>query len=294
MRDEVWCKHDTRSRFDPKMSLFLDKHGMIGYGVFWSLIEILHYQNDHEIDENIELEGIASQLRVTFEHLKTLTEDLIKIGLFQRSEGRIFQARLKQDQAKRSTASSASSASKSASGKIGGIISGAKRRGASTEEIQLLRSTIEAPASSNEATKLEEKRIDKKRIDKNIDTHTPVSASVSEPLQEIRPHIFLTQTQIDSLKSKMSDRELDYWLDQVTSEAQQNPKAFAKRYKNHALVIQKWRTMRLESGKIWDETQVLYVYPSKFNNGSQPPKSSAISNHMISMNAVNDILKGTL
>lgn len=146
MRQELWMKHDARSRFDPKMATFISRHGMEGYGMFWAILEILHYQNDHEICMDTEFEGVAAQLHCRTEQLQPIVESLVEIGLFRLEENRLFQARMKQEQAERSTATAATSAIKGHAGRIGGLVAAAKRRGAKPEEIEAIRSSAVAGA----------------------------------------------------------------------------------------------------------------------------------------------------
>jgi hypothetical protein len=87
---------------------------------------------------------------------------------------------------------------------------------------------------------------------------------------EVRKHVFLTESQKISILKKISQAELDYWLDQLTEYAQQNPIKWKKNYKNHLLVIRKWRRMRMEDGKVWDSKTKLYQYPSKITAAMKP------------------------
>jgi len=122
MRDELWIKHDARSRLDPKMAYFLKLEGMAGYGIFWSLIEILHYQNNHEIDLNIELVGIADQLKLEEIVLQNVVRSLVKSRLFKQDGPAVFQSRLKQDQAKRSNNKQNLAKTRSEAGRRGGQV----------------------------------------------------------------------------------------------------------------------------------------------------------------------------
>ena len=165
MRDELWIKHDARSRLDPKMARFIKYEGMLGYGIFWALIELLHYQNDHEFDLDADFEGIADALKVSEIDLRRVIENAILTGLFKLQNGRVFQSRLKQEQAERSR-------TKQNAGRLGGLKSGEIRRERAqelemlkvqnTESIQLESKQV---LQADEATKLEER--EEKRIYKN-------------------------------------------------------------------------------------------------------------------------------
>lgn len=89
---------------------------------------------------------------------------------------------------------------------------------------------------------------------------------------EVRPHVFLSTDQIAKLRLTFSERELQYWFDELTSAAQQNVKAWKKKYSNHSLLIHNWRKRRLESGRVWDESKAGYHFPPR--PGTNTPKSS--------------------
>lgn len=169
-RDELWTKHDCRSRLDPKMSRFLSFEGMRGYGTFWALIEILHYQNEHEIDVEIEIEGIAAQLNLEVSVLQAIIGSAIGSGLLKRENGKIYQSKLKQEQANRSKTKQDIANARSEAGRKGGLKSGEARRIAdepTTEEIP----GVGSKPKQTQAKRIEEKRKDQNRLDlkdKNI------------------------------------------------------------------------------------------------------------------------------
>jgi len=185
-RDELWLKHDARSRMDPKMAFFLKTEGMLGYGVFWALIETLHYQNEHEIELSIELSGLADQYHIDEMALTKIVDRLIECRLFKREGNIIYQPRMKREQAYRSLSKGASIASMSGGGRLGGIISGMKRRGASALEIQEFRrveqARLEGSKGSNQRDKRDERdKKDKKDINTNTNTAAIAAVAASGP-----------------------------------------------------------------------------------------------------------------
>lgn len=129
MRDELWIKHDARSRQDGKMAWFLKRTGQEGYGVFWSTIEILHYQNDHSIPlSGAEFDGLAEDLKLTPEKYLSILWAAKEAGLFKVEEGRLWQDRLKQEQAKRSKTKQNISELRREAGRKGGQASGNTRK----------------------------------------------------------------------------------------------------------------------------------------------------------------------
>lgn len=79
--------------------------------------------------------------------------------------------------------------------------------------------------------------------------------------EERRPFVFLTQAQCIKIYQHMEPDEFDYWLDELSDYAQLRPAYWKKTYKDHALVILKWRKMKLEKGFVWNPTEKGYRYP---------------------------------
>lgn len=263
MRKEDWIKHDKRSRNDGKMRWFMKRTGQEGYGTFWSTVETLTYQRDLSLPlAGPEFEGVADDLFLTPERYKEIIQVAIQAGLFQTDGTRFWQDRLKRDEGYRRVEGEASKASMSAGGRVGGVLSGMKRRGATDEEIQAVRKGIEGGASTLEGLNLDKTRVDKTRVDKKENTDPEGSPSPDEQPIEVRPHVFLTEQQVQTLQKKMNLLELNYWLDTLTNAAQQNPKKWKKQYSRHDLVVLNWRKRALEDGKVWNPQQKLYLRKS--------------------------------
>ena len=59
-KDTFYFSHDYNARNDEKIKRLIRKHGMIGYGIFWSIVEDL-YNNANAL--HLDYEGIAYDLR---------------------------------------------------------------------------------------------------------------------------------------------------------------------------------------------------------------------------------------
>lgn len=70
-KDTFYFSHDYNARNDEKIKMLIRKHGMIGYGVFWAIVEDL-YNNANAL--RTDYEGIAYDFRVDV----TLIESIIK------------------------------------------------------------------------------------------------------------------------------------------------------------------------------------------------------------------------
>jgi hypothetical protein len=77
MKETFYFSHDYNARADGKIKKLLSIHGMIGYGIFWAIIEDL-YQNANAL--RTDYGCIAYDLRVQETLVKSIVEDF---GLFQ-------------------------------------------------------------------------------------------------------------------------------------------------------------------------------------------------------------------
>lgn len=77
-KDTFYFSHDYNVRSDEKVKLLIRKHGMTGYGVFWSIVEDL-YNNANAL--RTDYESIAYDLRTDIELVKSIINnfDLFKI-----------------------------------------------------------------------------------------------------------------------------------------------------------------------------------------------------------------------
>jgi len=72
MKDTFYFSHDYNARADEKIKLLIRKHGIQGYGIYWSIIEDL-YNNANAL--RMDCEGIAFDLRVEEKVVKSIIED---------------------------------------------------------------------------------------------------------------------------------------------------------------------------------------------------------------------------
>jgi hypothetical protein len=76
--NKLYFTHDYDARKDPKMKKLLAKHGMIGYGIYWAIVEDL-YHNANAL--HLDCDSIAYDLHVSCEDVKSVIFgfDLFKI-----------------------------------------------------------------------------------------------------------------------------------------------------------------------------------------------------------------------
>ena len=72
MSDTYYFSHDYNARNDEKIKRLLRKHGMLGYGIFWAIIEDL-YQNANAMRSDCE--GIAYDLHTHSEVVHSVLHD---------------------------------------------------------------------------------------------------------------------------------------------------------------------------------------------------------------------------
>lgn len=76
MKETFYFSHDYNARYDHKIKRLIAKHGYLGYGLFWAIVEDL-YNNANALQTDYE--SIAFDLRTT----PTIIESIIKdFGLF--------------------------------------------------------------------------------------------------------------------------------------------------------------------------------------------------------------------
>lgn len=76
MKDTFYFPHDYNARTDDNIKLLIRKYGMLGYGIYWAIVEDL-YNNANEL--RLDCEGIAYDLRVDQKDVESIINDF---GLF--------------------------------------------------------------------------------------------------------------------------------------------------------------------------------------------------------------------
>ena len=86
IKDSYYFSHDSNARNDQKMLSLRLKHGMLGYGIFFGIIEIMREANCYRLPFNLQI--LSFDLREE----ESLISDIIKnFGLFKFSEdGKYF------------------------------------------------------------------------------------------------------------------------------------------------------------------------------------------------------------
>ncbi len=104
-KDTYYFSHDYNPRSDEKIKRLLSKHGYLGYGLYWAIIEDL-YNNANALPTDYDC--MAFDLRATSEQIKSILNDfdlfVIKAGFFSSNsvKRRMEQRELKSAKARES------------------------------------------------------------------------------------------------------------------------------------------------------------------------------------------------
>ena len=90
MKDAYYFPHDCKSRNDQKIIQVRADYGMLGYGVYFGIIEILREANEYQLPTNYK--ALAFDLREDEEIIKNVIE---RYDLFEIYEGKFFSNSLK-------------------------------------------------------------------------------------------------------------------------------------------------------------------------------------------------------
>jgi len=71
-KNTFYFSHDYNSRLDEKIKLLIRKHGILGYGIFWAIVEDL-YNNANAL--RTDYDGIAFDLRVDKNIVESILND---------------------------------------------------------------------------------------------------------------------------------------------------------------------------------------------------------------------------
>lgn len=97
-KDAYYFSHDCNARKDEKVLTLLAEHGYEGYGLYWSLIEMMFENQDTAISRKL-LKGIAYDLRVDITLLQKIITTCYNTNLFQADKDKIWSNSLRRRKA---------------------------------------------------------------------------------------------------------------------------------------------------------------------------------------------------
>ena len=90
MKRDQYIPHEENMRSSNEMMKLIQKEGMVGYGIYWALMEYLRKQDDYMGDIRI-LKTLARQLKTSVERLERI---LNNYGLFEWSDNKFLSRKL--------------------------------------------------------------------------------------------------------------------------------------------------------------------------------------------------------
>ena len=125
-KETYYFPHDSNAGRDPKCAALINDFGMEGYGIYWSIIEILHEQKNGKLEKFPKLiDGLSFELNVKKEALLQAIEAMTKqYLLLQEDENYIWSNRVNKNLQERGVKRQ----SKIEAGRLGGIKSGISRK----------------------------------------------------------------------------------------------------------------------------------------------------------------------
>jgi len=89
IKDAYYFPHDSNARNDPKILDMISQYGMLGYGWFWVLVEMLREQSDYKLKLN-KCNAYALQMRCTSDEAEKYIHDCIDEFDLLKSDGEYF------------------------------------------------------------------------------------------------------------------------------------------------------------------------------------------------------------
>jgi hypothetical protein len=95
-----WFRHDTDCTQDAKLKKLLIRHGAVGYAIYFHCLELiaaetsetnLTFELEHDseiIADNLHIRGTGAQSGIQI--VEQIMRDIVELGLFEESQGRIF------------------------------------------------------------------------------------------------------------------------------------------------------------------------------------------------------------
>jgi len=100
MKETFYFSHDYNARSDVKIKRLIAKHGLLGYGIYWAIIEDL-YQNANALP--LDCESIAFDLRTHEDIIKSIINDFDLFVIEDKEFGSLSVQRRLDERAERST-----------------------------------------------------------------------------------------------------------------------------------------------------------------------------------------------
>jgi hypothetical protein len=75
-KETYFFRHDYNARNDNKISALISDHGAAGYGIYWCIVEMLHEEENHKLqDKELTFRALAKQMSTSVELIKAIVND---------------------------------------------------------------------------------------------------------------------------------------------------------------------------------------------------------------------------
>lgn len=96
-----WFKHDSDAGNDSKLKKLKSKFGLAGYGLYFHTLELMSRKLESDLEhvgflpEEWDMESLEIEFGASHDTIGTMYDYMIKIGLFQKNDGRLYNDKLK-------------------------------------------------------------------------------------------------------------------------------------------------------------------------------------------------------
>jgi hypothetical protein len=202
MKDTYYFSHDYNSRQDEKIKRLIMKHGLLGYGIFWAIVEDL-YNNANALQ--MDYERIAFELRVDETIIKSIINDFKLFVFNEDTFGSLsVEKRLNQRNEKSNKARNSAN----------------KRWEKSNNDANAL----QTQSDSNAIKEIKIKEIKSKEI------------KIKENKINIKEFVFLSESELNKLNEEFASHEVEWMLNKLND----YKASTGKKYKSDYAAINMW------------------------------------------------------
>lgn len=282
IKESFYFSHDTNAFLDPKIRVIVSEFGIMAYGIWWVIIEMLSTQKDYKIRRDLLLPAIcpmiqgrafsldpntgqlkdennavitpddAVRLRTTYQQLNAIYMLMEKVALLRGCDAYIWSDSLIDRMNERTTRSDRARSS-------------ALRRWQREKDSEEYQSDNQGNIALLDAVscnaikenKIKESKVYKKRDNgSDLDLCSPKHLSakkeplLSWPIPEDPGAVWMTQREWDSLVSKTSPAIAYKLCEDLETMAKTQPAKY-KKYKDHKATLWNWHRWKLKNGFEW-------------------------------------------
>ena len=223
MKETFYFSHDYNARSDVKIKRLIAKHGLLGYGIYWSIIEDL-YQNANALP--LDCESIAFDLRTNEEVVQSIINDFDLFIIEGKEFGSLSVQRRLEERVERSKKAQKSAYSR-------------WNKNANALQPQSDSNAIkERKGKENKESKEELREAKpKNKITIWLDKNCPTVQKMKEPITYEQAEKLLNDFPTDKEKAILADTFL----------AMENHSQLLKKYKSANLTVRNWVKNRFDS-----------------------------------------------